>query len=137
MGRIDQSAAIVTGWRFLRAIGTDHADQSSWLTPILHDAAAAHDLELFHDGGTVRNLRHWKVAGTQLLATQTLPFEFECEGTNDDADVEACRPWSGSSAGKRSTVSDCELLTHTRFCASMTISNGDSEARDLDDSGHP
>src|ERR1700746_1235255 len=30
-----------------------------------------------------------------------------------------------SSAGNRTTVSDCELLTQTRFCASMATSKGD------------
>src|SRR5271157_375579 len=59
-----------------------------------------------------------------LLTTQTLLLESSASARtlsparNDSTLV-------GSLAGKRTTWSDWELLTHTRFWSSMTMSNGD------------
>ena len=59
-----------------------------------------------------------------LLATQTLAFESNARARTliPHRKVSALE---GSSTGKRTTVSDWELLTQTRFCGSMTMSKGD------------
>src|SRR5262245_52751133 len=59
-----------------------------------------------------------------LLATQTFSFESSARPRTlipawKDSTL------AGSSAGNRTTLSDCELLTQTRFLESMTISKGD------------
>src|SRR3990172_4412807 len=59
-----------------------------------------------------------------LLATQTLSFQSSARArtpipARNDSALE------GSLAGKRTTVSDWELLTQTRFWESMTMSKGD------------
>ena len=59
-----------------------------------------------------------------LLATQTLPFESNSRARTlipalKDSTLD------GSSAGNRTTMSDWELLTQTRFWTSMTMSKGD------------
>src|SRR5271166_6139442 len=59
-----------------------------------------------------------------LLATQTLAFESSARARTTSPAWKVST-FVGSSAGKRTTVSDCELLTQTRFWGSMTMSNGD------------
>ena len=68
----------------------------------------------------------------QLLATQT----FSCESSARPRTLMPQRKVStfdGSSAGNRTSVSDWELLTQTRFWESMTMSNGDFKPVNLDD----
>src|SRR5208283_1517412 len=66
----------------------------------------------------------------QLLATQT----FSCESSATARTLIPQRKVSaldGSSAGNRTSVSDWELLTQTRFRESTTMSNGDFSAATL------
>ena len=61
---------------------------------------------------------------SMLFATQTLPLESSARARTPmpqrkDSTLD------GSFAGKRTTVSDEELATQTRFSSSMTMSKGD------------
>ena len=60
-----------------------------------------------------------------LLATQTLALRIERERADNEPRVKAIDLRGIVRAGNRTTVSDCELLTQTRFCGSMTMSKGE------------
>src|SRR5271166_4846937 len=59
-----------------------------------------------------------------LLATQRLPFESKAT-PRPAMPARKVSALDGSLAGNRTTMSDWELLTQTRFCASMAMPKGD------------
>src|SRR5208283_4545456 len=64
------------------------------------------------------------VRKSMLLATQTFSFESSASARTP-MPARKLSTLVGSLAGNRTTVSDEELATQTRFCESMTMSNGD------------
>ena len=74
-------------------------------------------------------------AGTRansLLAAQRLPLESSATPRTLPPTVKLS-VFDGSSAEKRTTVFDCELLTQTRFCGVDRDAEGRLQARHLDD----
>ena len=62
-------------------------------------------------------------SGDRKLATQTLLFESRAKARGATP-TRKVSTFVGSFAGNRATVSDREFETQTRFCSSMTTSNG-------------
>src|SRR5208282_3285321 len=62
---------------------------------------------------------------SMLFATHTFSLESRARARTPRPTLKVST-LDGSFAGKHTTVSDDELATQTRFCESMTMSNGDT-----------